>query len=426
LYPARFDFLLSPCKPIVGTVRDRKTGKPVVGVTVAHSNWLAEAKTDEQGRFRIIGAPKQEQYAVTLGGRKGVPYIDWTRHDIPDTPGFEPLEVNFELERGVEITGKVIDQATGKPVRGNITYAHTRDNPFASQYTTLDGGKMIVSHWGEIQPDGTFTVLGIPGPGVLWVCAADSTRYPRINPQDELTRLGVSSWPSAPTHRVLKIDPREDNPASLTCEVTLTPGLARQGTVVDADGKALAGTRAVGLTDSESPTNLDGSNFTVTGLRPKQARALVFFHPGKKLGGVAGASPDSDKPVTATLRPLGSLSGRLVDADGKPLPDRRVVVRLFLDPKKYENLPQEWSYLNEVFSLHPGSWRDFTGREATTDKGGHFRIDGLIPGERYELYAGPGDIERRGNVSHRELQLTVSPSEVKSLGDLGPKSREMP
>src|SRR5262249_45990488 len=45
LYPAQFTFLLSPCKPIVGTVRDRKTGQPIAGVTVAHGNWLAQATT---------------------------------------------------------------------------------------------------------------------------------------------------------------------------------------------------------------------------------------------------------------------------------------------------------------------------------------------------------------------------------------------
>src|SRR5439155_8596031 len=141
----------------------------------------------------------QAKYAITLGGRKGVPYLDYSRHDVPDTPGLEPLRVDFELERGVEVSGRVTDGATGKPVRGRVMYFHTRANPFVKEYVTLEGAKFIVSDWGKIGPDGTFTVLGIPGPGVLVVQAEDSARYPRMNSRDEMHKLGVSSWPSAPS-----------------------------------------------------------------------------------------------------------------------------------------------------------------------------------------------------------------------------------
>src|SRR5262249_50450231 len=312
LYPAQFTFLLSPCKPIVGTVRDRKTGQPIAGVTVAHGNWLAQATTDAQGRFRILGAPKQDHYTVALGGRKGVPYLDYTRHDIRDTPGFEPLEVNFELERGVEISGKVTDQATGKAVRGQVMYFRSRDNPFLKDYTSLDSGLLIVSNWGQIQPDGTFTVLGVQGPGALVVCAADSTRYPRMNSEKELRTLGVNGGPSAPAHRAMRVDPREDNPASWTCDITLTQGLVRPGTVADAAGNPLSGAQVIGRTDADAPQKLDGSTFTVTGLRPGRARALVFFHAGKKLGAVAEAGAEAGQPLTGQLRPLGSLTGRAI------------------------------------------------------------------------------------------------------------------
>jgi hypothetical protein len=241
LYPAGFTFLLAPTKPIVGTVRDRKTGKPVAGVLVAHSNYHARATTNEKGEYRIIGAPKQPTYMMAVGGGKGVPYLDYTRFDIRDTPGLEPLRVDFDLERGVEISGKVLDRLTGKPVRGSVSYFLPRDNPNAKDYITLSGLKFIISKWGEIGPDGSFSVLGIPGPAVLVVRARDSSAYVRIDARAELERRKVNSFPIGATHAAVPIDVSEKDPKSLTYTIHLTPAGTRPGVILGPDGKPYTG-----------------------------------------------------------------------------------------------------------------------------------------------------------------------------------------
>ena len=129
----------------------------------------------------------------------------------------------------------------------------------------------------------------------------------------------------------------------------------------------------------------------------------------------AGAN---DKAMTVKLRPLGTVKGRLLDAEGNPLANQRVVVRLSLDSKRYCNLPEEYDRLSGAFNIYSGSWRGFTGREATTDKEGRFRVEGLIPGEKYDLFGGPGDIDRKGGVTHRAPRLTLTPGQEKDLGDL--------
>jgi hypothetical protein len=341
LYPSGFTFLLSPCKPIVGVVKDKKTGKPIAGVLVAHSNCHAQAVTNEKGEYRIVGAPKEDRYMMALGGRKGVPYIDYTQFDIRDTPGLEPLKVDFALERGLEISGKVIDKATGKPVRGSVHYLHSRDNPHVKDFTTLTGAKFIVSKWGEIGPDGSFTVLGIPGPGALAVRARDSTRYVRINARPELERLKVGSFPIGATHAVAAINASEKDPRTLSQTIELTAGGSREGRLVDAEGKPVAGARVVGMTDDKAARKIAGESLTMTGLRPDRDRALVVLHQERKIGAVA-AVRGGEKPFVVTLQSLGALAGRLVDADGKGLPGRKVRLILWLDPKKYENLPDEW------------------------------------------------------------------------------------
>src|SRR5262249_39594334 len=121
LYATGNDILVGPTKPILGTVRDRHTGKPAPGVKVAcitQRSRAMEATTDEKGRYRIVGAPKAKTYTISLAGKRGFPYLDYTRFDIPDTEGLVPLVVDLDVERGVEITGRVLAKEGRKPVRG--------------------------------------------------------------------------------------------------------------------------------------------------------------------------------------------------------------------------------------------------------------------------------------------------------------------
>jgi RNA polymerase sigma factor (sigma-70 family) len=421
LYPTGFTFMLAPTKPIVGTVRDRKTGKPIAGVLVAHSNYHARTTTNEKGEYRIIGAPKESRYMISLGGGKGVPYIDYTRHDIPDTQGLEPLQVDFELERGVEISGRILDRVTGKPVRGRVDYFLRQDNPNTKDFTTLGGGKFIISKWGEIGPDGSFTVLGIPGPGVLVARAHDSTAYVRIDARALLQQRKVISFPIGATHGFIDVDASENDPKSRTVTINLTPAGRRAGRILGPDGKLVAGAQATGLTDSLTPTRLATDKLTMPGLRKGQNRALVVLHPQRKLGAVATVSGDSDQPFEVKLGPLGTLTGRLVDVDGKALPDRKVLLFLWLDKQKFENLPTEWCPFDTLIAT---GWRDFTTREGTTDKEGRFRIEGLIPGQRYDLNAGQGQMDRvRNPPTHRYRDFEVEPGKLKDTGDLKPQAR---
>jgi RNA polymerase sigma factor (sigma-70 family) len=424
LHPNGSDFIVGPCKPVVGTVRDRKTGKPIAGITVSDETFLVQTTTDANGRYRMFGCPKRERYTFATGGNKGVPYLDFTKQEVADSPGLDPLTVDFDLERGVEITGKVTDSSNGKPVRGSVSWSVTRGNPNRKDFLSLEGGRMIVSDWGKIAPDGSFTVLAIPGPGVLWVQALPSNKYARIDVQGMHAKLDLNGWPSDPTHAYAQVNPVDGEPKTLHYEIKLNGGVSRPGNVLDADGKSLSGTRVAGLTDAENPTRLATADFNITGLSTDRERALVFLHEEKKLGAVVGARGDSDKSMAVALQPLGALKGRIVDADSKPLAKRKVVVLLVLDRKRFDNLPNEFLSINNVHSIHPGAWKNFTAREAITADDGSFHIDGLIPGERYDLYAGLGKVTSGGSVSHQHRNFTVEPGKVKDAGDLKSNTKE--
>jgi hypothetical protein len=117
------------------------------------------------------------------------------------------------------------------------------------------------------------------------------------------------------------------------------------------------------------------------------------------------------------------ITGRLVDEAGKPLANYRMLVRLWLDNKKYENLPNEVFAVDNFFGYSHGAWREFTSREAKTDSEGRFRLEGLLDGQRYDLYAGLERIGRGGKLSHRRQHLTATAGKTIDLGDVKPTKK---
>ena len=225
--------------------------------------------TDARGRYRIIGVAKRSSYTLTLGGRKGVPYLGYTRHNVPDTPGLEPLAVDFELERGLEISGKVIDKATGKPVRGSVAYFHTPRQLVAPKYVTL--GKTSADYqplgrgrrgWHLYRPGDSRP--GCPGCTGKGLGPLPPHRQPGRPVETGRQRLAFGTRPSGSEDRPPRGKPRL---ADLWC-LDAAPGAIRQGTLTNVAGKPVTGVRVVGLTDQTAPQKLDGSTFTATGLQP--------------------------------------------------------------------------------------------------------------------------------------------------------------
>ena len=77
---------------------------------------------------------------------------------------------------------------------------------------------------------------------------------------------------------------------------------------------------------------------------------------------------DEKDAVTAKLVPAGSITGKLVDTDGRPVSGVAV---------------------NLQFPAGPGSdlYREIKAGQplAVTDKDGAFRVDGIVPGVKFDL-----------------------------------------
>src|SRR5262249_33187763 len=133
IHGPEFDHVVGPGKPVSGTVRDRATGRPVTGVTVVGAPvvLLTEAEvravTDADGRYRLVGLPKEAQQQVVALPPAGSEYLRAGR-TVNDTEGLAPLTADLELVRGITVEGRLTDRATGRPMAGKVTHWPMPDN----------------------------------------------------------------------------------------------------------------------------------------------------------------------------------------------------------------------------------------------------------------------------------------------------------
>ncbi len=419
-----FDHLAAPSKPIRGTVREKGTGKPLAGISV-HVRFPFNipgallrdynAATDEQGRYQIDGVGKHTEYTVSAGGR---PYFTAIKNSIADTPGLEPLVVDLELERGIEITGHVRNKATHEPLRAVVVNYHVlADNPNFKKLPGLAPGNPIRRSTQDFTlPDGSFAVVGLPGPGYLVVLAMEDD-YRKVDPPVDLKTVAPPVRYRPPlVHAWVRIDPSEKDSQSTSYEVALEPAKSVAAQVLDLQGKPLSGYFVAGLTGGplslSKELNLhETPSFRIRGVDPDRPRTLAIIHPEKRLGKVLTLRDNQQGPLQVQLEPLGAVTGRVVDGEGRPQSGLQLRATASFDVKD-ENLFPMYSKLRLGLRQHR---MDLPTR---TDNAGKFRLDGWLPGIKYFLLVSESETKGRRRIVLRLTDLTVEAGKTKDLGDL--------
>ena len=421
VHGAAFDYLVSPGRALTGVVRDKRTKQPLAGVTVCGKGTNARVTTDAQGRFTLSGFPKGTRYGlIALAGQKAPYFV--TALSVPDTAGLAPIEANVECVAGIPMRLKLIDKETGKSVTGaDVIYlpiypnSHTREVPGSAPV----GGSGPYNS-GIRQSDGTYLLGVLPGPGGVFVRTAeglyrsacvDPGAFFKANARDgsevrpqrlygDMNTVHIAHGdgavfisPQSPYSAIVLINPAEGS-GPISAEAVLERDQKREVRVVGPDGEPLTDVTVEG--DGAATTKTPGL-LTVANLSPLRPKRFIFRHQAKKLVGYLIAKGDETEHYAVKLEPWGTLTGRLVDAEGKPRPGVDLAGDRLTD------------------LIDPA--RGFIHFGQKTDSNGRFRFEGLVPGQQYSASA-VGKKAVTGGFGVVIDRVSLKPGETRDLGDV--------
>jgi RNA polymerase sigma factor (sigma-70 family) len=416
-YGARFEHVVELTHPIVGTVRDKDTGAPIAGVHITGMPNIprslitspgVEATTDAQGRYQVNGLSTVRGFKLFTEAPVGQPYVNCGF--ISPTGDAKPGPITFDiaLKRGVLVRGRLTDKATGKPVRGHVEYYAFQDNVYVDEFPNFKRESHGVFFFMQAT-DGRFTVPALPGRGLITARAPEGAYLHGLG-ADAIKGFmgsgrGFRTYPfncdSIDKHVLVEINPAPGT-KEMTVDLQLDPGRTVQGTIVGPDDRSLIGGVEIQTLDAfqrSQDTAWFNSTFEVKGLLTGADR-IDFFHAGRKLAGSLRLKGDETGKLTVKLQPWGTVVGRILDEDGNP----RTNLELFTPYRDRSNLEFGW----------------IKGR-FTVDAQGRFRIEGLVPGLKYDV---SGFLSNRvEGIVFKNLQ--IAPGEVKDLGDIKLPPRKM-
>jgi RNA polymerase sigma factor (sigma-70 family) len=383
-YGDSFEHILGPPGfTVKGVVRDRKTKLPIPGVALTSARGGRSTFTDANGHYEITGYQKANEHRQCIFvDSLRAPYFPAGDH-LPPNVTADTFPLDFELESGIILTGKVINAAKGKPPSAAIVSYHALPSN--------------ASPWREttaiVKPDGTYSLAVVPGPGLVYVSAAPPDAYAeaavdrqaidKANGEpvpfwngDIYIRASNTSISPSKNHLIVPINPDEKT-QSTKLDLQLQPARYIQGQVVDPDGKPVDDVECSGLNGLGKVDVIKGGSFTVLALNGQSDRDLCFRQAERKLGRIYHLSRNAQGPLRIELYPYGAVTGHLVDPAGKPMADVHVPIS---GPRGVSEIANQYAF---------------------TNKEGAFRL-ALLPDVQYawhgyQLTNVPGEIEVRAN-----------------------------
>lgn len=410
---------LEPDLALTGVVVD-EAGAPVAGAEIAPSvknrpglptstmmrifrNRGSLTRSDRDGRFRLGGLVAGVDYELRVTKDGFAP--SRVQAVIPDgAPGRPATPLRLVLERGRSVFGLVLDPDR-RPVAGAQVTLQASVAAGPDRFRAALRPESQDTFEAVTKADGRFDLLHLP-----------AGRY-------DLTARARGWAPlTVPT-----VEIPDAKRATDLGTLVLTPGVALEGSVVDSAGQPVEGA-AVHLREvfdnafpfplpgpEEEPaarSGLDGF-FRIEDLRAGSTVSLSVLRTGYVAGEAKGVRLPVDQPVRIALQAVGSLAGRVVDSDGKPIAG--VTVRV--------DFQQRHLFLRASgFPL-----------ESRSDPEGLFRIQDVPPGsvdlvaQAAGWQAGTVDgLDLRAGEEKRGLEIVLSPAAVLRGRVLAPSGRTLP
>jgi beta-lactamase regulating signal transducer with metallopeptidase domain/protocatechuate 3,4-dioxygenase beta subunit len=432
-YGASPTIVAEPGRPIEGVVRDADTQAPIPGAVVTAMNrsgsimsieGLITASTDAEGRYRLIGLPKGDGHVLSVYPSLDQPYFVTDFLKVPAGPGIEPVRFDVALHRGVWIDGRVTDAKTGQPVRAAIHYYPYLANTHARTFPNFRTNSISANWTGyryHTDDQGRFRVVGLPGLGIVAVNSFARSYQLGVGGDRLSVSLARQSMRRVALPTYNQIHPQDFEAVSevnfpkdalgMHQDVALQPTPSLTIDLVDPEGNPLTHVMAFGRFTQHNhgdPNLYDRSQAEVYGLDPAKSRTVLFLHRDRKLGAVLPIKPGESAGAgqrTVTLQACATVTGRIVDAEGKPVTGG---ITVQLDDHGDAFRPQVYASMEPI------------GAD------GRFRIDNLAGGGTYDFYARDRmglDLSARGKMEPPRFQpfelarnVNLEPGQVIDLG----------
>jgi hypothetical protein len=239
---------------------------------------------------------------------------------------------------------------------------------------------------------------------------------------------GHMQWPNTRTYpdALLKLSPKP-NEGPVDVELKLRRGVTVRGRLVDPGGRpvreALLVSRwylsrnSMSVNHGKAWKTLRGGRFELDGCDPGSSAPVLFLDAKNQQGAAIELSgKQSGEDLGVTMKPCGSASVRLVDAEGKPLRAGRSPAHLevVLSPGASwgDILPgNQMTSPLQSDAIHASNLDVQRYRDIKTDADGRMTFPTLIPGAKYRIIV-------LNQKEKTQIEFTVAPGEAKDLGDL--------
>ena len=342
----------------------------------------------------------------------------------------EVVSQDFQLRRGVWAEGRVFDQESDKPFTGEITYYYFPNADLEKSYPGLRRAFLDGRYWTNLQ--GEFRVPVLPTRGIL------AYRYDAKSVQESFANIidpyprgvgaesieggegtgGLRSFPTRPHYlspvnynRLVEVNP-EDESTTVRADMPLVASKTVTIRVTDSEGKPVSNYHAYGAARMWGWQRMEGPEFEIKGLTPKESRKVFVHHRDRNLAGAAIVNQEiNEGDIEITIVAAGTIQGRLIDPDGEPITDASLNPNL-------ERLHDEEN--TAIWAPHP----ELNANPTTVpvDEEGRFELIGIVPGMVYNAWAS-APRKRRGTMQSMGIgrafsDVMVEPGETKDLGDL--------
>ena len=386
-----------------------------------------ETETDQDGKyainpFAINSITGRNLHIINVFPPDGAPYL--VHQENMKVSRAARREVNVKLQRGVLLSGKVVDATSGKPISG----ARIQCSAAFTDAVSPEATEPSRLHVAISQSDGGYQ-LPVPNKRSVLYVTAPTLDYVREETSRRELDSEVTGGRRIAANAIVKLH-FDKGDTKRNVDIQLRRGKTLRCRVIDAQGGPAKSVTATspsynpnGYCFSE-PTLLRGNEagwVEIPGCDPDTEHEVSFYDDRTRQGAtVVLTGPDFSKSRTVQLQPCGIATAKLIDEAGNPVAGFKpnlgyVINKGVVRTRNRSESPLTLDY-GAISWLQPEAYRE----PPTSDANGRIEFPELIPGLKYQFHWFPNAVQRPEDFPLNAPMhiFAVDAGEQKQLGEI--------